>query len=777
MKWSKKNSKSCNSLDFTKGAFLSASFVFYLGFFMASSAKLVSHRLPGITPAARLMDRVGKWIITAGGLSVIVAVFGIFLFVLVESYPLFSPPKYSHAQQIDGGAPILATGLDQYQKVMFTVVETGVDFFDIATGKLIKHAAIDGLDGRRIVSAYWALNNTHLGLGLEDGVVVMARLDFEVVFGNDGTQAVTPFLIVDGQVQLFHSEVASVAYRNDGDGRGTVLGIGKAGELVLASTVQRRGLLGRGKTETFVYDLTDQVVGQAKSVAVSRSGRYVLAGTDRGEVIRWETKRAQSTPQLMQQLHVSGKAITVLEFMLGDVSLLVGDAGGQVSSWMPVRVGEEGNKQRFEKVHTLKGHEAPITVLVASARDKQFLSGDAGGTVAVHHMTSEQTFFTLHHSDASVSALAYAPKLNGFATATQTGALRLFDFYNPHPETTLHTLFGKVWYEGYAQPEYVWQSTGGTDEFEPKMSIVPLLFGTLKGTFYAMLFALPLAVLAAIYTSEFASPTVRNWVKPIVELMASLPSVILGFLAGLWLAPLLEKEVVGALLLLPLVPAVVVLCAWGWTFLPEHVTRQIPDHLLLLLLCGITLVALWLSFVFGPVFEAVVFGGHFQKWLLATSDTRYDQRNCLVVGFAMGFAVVPIIYTICEDALSSVPSHLRAGSLALGATPWQTAMRVVLPTASPGIFSATMIGFGRAVGETMIVLMATGNTPIMDGSIFNGMRTLSANIAVEIPEAPHEGTLYRVLFLTGLLLATLTFLVNTVAEVVRQRLRERYSRI
>ena len=195
------------------------------------------------------------------------------------------------------------------------------------------------------------------------------------------------------------------------------------------------------------------------------------------------------------------------------------------------------------------------------------------------------------------------------------------------------------------------------------------------------------------------------------------------------------------------------------------------------MLSGIALLALYLSFALGPVAESLLFGGNFQSWLLGTTGTRYDQRNCLVVGFAMGFAVVPIIYTICEDAMSSVPQHLRAGSLALGATPWQTAIRVVLPTASPGIFSATMIGFGRAVGETMIVLMATGNTPILDWTIFNGMRTMSANIAVEIPEAPHEGTLYRVLFLTGVLLAAITFLVNTLAEVVRQRLREKYSRI
>ena len=131
----------------------------------------------------------------------------------------------------------------------------------------------------------------------------------------------------------------------------------------------------------------------------------------------------------------------------------------------------------------------------------------------------------------------------------------------------------------------------------------------------------------------------------------------------------------------------------------------------------------------------------------------------------MGFAVIPIIFTISEDALSSVPEHLKAASLALGASPWQTAVRVILPTASAGIFSALMVGFGRAVGETMIVLMATGNTPVLDWSIFNGMRTLAANIAVEIPEAPQGGTLYRVLFLAALLLFLVTFLVNTLAEV------------
>jgi phosphate transport system permease protein len=151
----------------------------------------------------------------------------------------------------------------------------------------------------------------------------------------------------------------------------------------------------------------------------------------------------------------------------------------------------------------------------------------------------------------------------------------------------------------------------------------------------------------------------------------------------------------------------------------------------------------------------------------------YVQRNALVVGFVMGFAIIPIIYTISEDALSSVPAHLRAASLGAGATPWQTAFRIVVPTAMSGLFSALMVGLGRAVGETMIVLMAAGNTPVMDWNVFNGFRTLSANIAVELPEAVRNSTHYRTLFLAALVLFALTFVVNTAAEIVRQRFRKR----
>jgi phosphate transport system permease protein len=177
----------------------------------------------------------------------------------------------------------------------------------------------------------------------------------------------------------------------------------------------------------------------------------------------------------------------------------------------------------------------------------------------------------------------------------------------------------------------------------------------------------------------------------------------------------------------------------------------------------------------GPL-EQWLFAGDLQRFLFTDWGMRYDQRNSLVVGLALGFAVIPVIFTIAEDACSAVPRNLVTASRALGATRWQTAVRLVAPAASPGLFAAVMLGLGRAVGETMIVLMAAGNTPLLDLSPFNGMRTMSAAIAVEIPEAPVDGTLFRVLFLTGTLLFVFTLLLTTVADLVGDRLRRRYAR-
>ena len=357
----------------------------------------------------------------------------------------------------------------------------------------------------------------------------------------------------------------------------------------------------------------------------------------------------------------------------------------------------------------------------------------------------------------------------------EDGGTEFWLIRNPHPEISWEVLWGKVWYESRSGPEYIWQSSSASSEFEPKFSLTPLAFGTLKAAFYAMLFAMPLGIMGAIYTAYFMAPRMRNLVKPTIEVMAALPTVVLGFIAGLWFAPFVETHLPAVFLILILLPLSILTAAWLWERLPGAFRNRVPEGWEAALLIPVILLAVSLAVGVSQPLEILCFGGNLPQWLHETFGISYDQRNSLVVGVAIGFAVIPIIFSISEDAIYGVPRSLTTGSLALGATPWQTMLRVILLTASPGIFSAIMIGLGRAVGETMIVVMATGNTAIMEMNIFQGFRALSANIAVEMPEAEVASTHYRILFLAALVLFVVTFAFNTLAELVRQRLRSKYS--
>jgi phosphate transport system permease protein len=224
-----------------------------------------------------------------------------------------------------------------------------------------------------------------------------------------------------------------------------------------------------------------------------------------------------------------------------------------------------------------------------------------------------------------------------------------------------------------------------------------------------------------------------------------------------------------------MMPVGVLLFGFCWSRLPDSLRLRVPDGWHAVLMITVVMFIAWSCVAASGNLELLFFGGDMRSWLTYDLGISYDQRNAMVVGVAMGFAVVPTIFSIAEDAIFSVPKSLSYGSLALGATPWQTLVGVVIPTASPGIFSALMIGMGRAVGETMIVLMATGNTPVMDANIFEGMRTLAANIAVEIGETEVDSSHYRVLFLAAFVLFLFTFVVNTIAEIVRQSLSKKYG--
>lgn len=269
-------------------------------------------------------------------------------------------------------------------------------------------------------------------------------------------------------------------------------------------------------------------------------------------------------------------------------------------------------------------------------------------------------------------------------------------FTNPElaKETDLGRMFlPQVWRAG-RPASFVWQPVGNV----PKYSMIPLLVGTVKVTLVAMLVAAPIGVAAALFTSEFAPRRLKEILKPTIELLAGIPSVVLGFFA-------------------------------------------------------LMVMATWLQSLFGFSY----------------------RLNAVVAGLGLALTIVPVVFTVSEDALAAVPRSYREASLALGATRWETAFRVVLPAAAPGVLAAIVLGFGRAIGETMIVLMASGNAAITSWSFGESVRTLPATIAAEMGEVVFGGTHYAVLFFLGVELFVFTFVLNGLAAWAVRRLVRRMS--
>jgi phosphate transport system permease protein len=721
----------------------------------------------------KLLDRLAAVTITVGGLFIIVAVLFIFLFIFGETLPLFRPARGQPRGAVNlaavpdhtGGKP-LAIGTDEYQIYLYELLPDGrFVFFRLADGSLAKTFPLPSLAGATVVAASRSLTGDYFGAGTADGRVALAQVRFRPRYEEQKLVDLEIEVRERGSFEMDPARrpVRDVSYQEH-EGRraaAAVLGDDEIAVVRIDESEQER---------------RETLSTEGERITHARLARTegLVASTEKGNLHYWDLG---SDFRKAEVKHVSDEPITALEYALGANSLLVGGAKGGLAAWIRVRVRDEDENLSLVRAHTFEGQGTAIEAIGRSTRDKSFVTAGRDGSLVLRHVTSERTLLQFPALGQAVETVLITPKSDGIIATRADGNLLRFDVSNPHPEVSWRALFGKVQYEGYARPEYVWQSTGATDDFEAKFSLIPLVFGTIKGTFYALLFAIPLAVMGALYTSQFMHPSLKAKVKPLVEIMAALPSVVVGFIAGLWLAGRVERNVVPVLLMIVLMPLFGTAGVLLWDRIPRGLRGRLRPGMEMALIVPLLLLGGLAAYGLGPAAEAGLFRGDFQLWLKAALNLVYDQRNCLVVGIAMGFAVIPIIFTIAEDAFTSVPQHLTAASLALGASRWQTAIRVVLPTASPGIFSAVMIGFGRAVGETMIVLMATGNTPVLDWSVFNGMRTLSANIAVEIPEAPYGGTLYRTLFLAGLVLFLMTFLVNTLAELVRQRLRERYKAI
>ncbi len=731
-------------------------------------------------------DVVARYAITVGGIGVILAVVLIFFYLLFVVVPLFKP---AHIEEVASyrlappsiGDETLHLAMEEQAEIGVRFTRSGLaQFFFTHSGAVLAEQSIPLPPETTVTSfASGAPHSAVVAFGLSNGTAILVRHVYQVSFPND-KRVITPRLDYPlGEAPLI-IDTASRPLR--------LLTVQSNEEQTSfgAVTEDNRLLFTHFSTEESFLDDEEGVQERSSTEleGLPENTRYLLLDPDQQHLYTANKGGALSIfdlsdkqqPNLDQRLPsvTEGAEITAMKLLTGGISLMIGSSDGRISQWFPVR--DESGKFVFTHIRDFEAQTAPITALAPEFNRKGFLATDSSGKLAIYHATAHRTLLVKQIGQNTLEQLAIGPRANALLGEDSNGNVHFLRIDNEHPEISFSSLWGKVWYESYGEPDYVWQSSSSSDDFEPKFSLTPITFGTLKAAFYAMLIALPLAVLGAIFTAQFMAPRMRQIVKPTIEIMEALPTVIIGFLAGLWLAPVLETHLPGTFALLIILPVGILLFAYIWTHLvPGSIRHKIPDNWEAALLLPVVLFLSWFSFAISPTLENLLFDGNMVQWLTHELGIAFDQRNSLVVGIAMGFAVIPTIFSMAEDALFGVPKHLIRGSLALGATPWQTLVRVILLTASPGIFAAVMIGLGRAVGETMIVLMATGNTPIMDFSIFQGMRTLSANIAVEMPEAEVASTHYRVLFLAALVLFTLTFIFNTLAEVVRQRLRKKYS--
>ncbi len=736
-----------------------------------------------------LKDLIARYGVVVGGLGVIFAIALIFFYLLYVVYPLFVSATAQSVNQYD--VPELAAGktmlleIEEQNEVAARFAENGqVIFFAVATGKTVLTETVKIPEGSKIVSfAKGSPNNEGAVIyGLSDGKAVVVKHQYKVTYPNN-IRLITPSISYPmGETPLIIDETGAPLEKvavKIGDKASTI--VVKTAEwaqskskIRLSHFEKAQSLFSDEATVTRTDSVLDYSAENVTDILIDKEERNLYILTNNGQLGLFDIVN-KAAPALVYEQHIieAGQTITSSAFLNGDLSLMVGDSSGLVLQWSKVR--DTLNNFAMQKIRAFKVSDKAVVSINTEQRRKGFMTVDADGILGIYHSTSEREMIKEQLVNSKPVVAAISPRANAVLVQSMDGKINYWTVDNKHPEVSLRSLWQEVWYESYPKPDYVWQSSSANSDFEPKYSLTPLVFGTLKAAFYAMLVAMPLALMGAIYTAYFMTPKMRQYVKPSIELMGALPTVILGFLAGLWLAPIIEEYLAGLFALFMLVPLGVMLFAYAWQYMPKTMLEKIPEGWEAAILIPVIILSAWFAFTVSVPLEAFLFNGTLRDWFKTEYGIGYDQRNSLVVGIAMGFAVIPTIFSIAEDAIFSVPKHLTVGSLALGATTWQTMTKVVLLTASPGIFSAVMIGLGRAVGETMIVLMATGNTPVMDLSVFQGLRTLAANIAVEMPESAVDSTHYRVLFLAALVLFMFTFVFNTLAEIIRQRLREKYS--
>ncbi|MDH5670104.1 MAG: hypothetical protein OEY86_19055, partial [Nitrospira sp.] len=454
-----------------------------------------------------LTDWSTRSVITAGGIGIIACILGMCVFLVKEVIPLFQQPEATLNAPItltpsqDPASSVAIVGVDEHRELAY-----------VLRGDMLEFVRLRGDDSRQpelspqplfhnqaITAATRALGKGHyLALGTEDGHVLPVAIEFDQEF-NDGERSISPLVTVGEPISASPTPQAilNMAYQRE-ESTVRIAALLQDGHLWLTTSEQTVGPDGVGDASITQVDLTAQVSGRITALSLGSHAEALVVGTGEGRLYHFDI-REPDQPVLVgnSQGSDTGEAITALTYLMGDQAFVVGGAAGKVTVWMPVREHPNSNVTEMKEVHRFSPHANEVTDITISQRDKGFVTVDAAGEMRLHHSTSEQTLLYLDSGQGTSRSVYFTPKADGLIGLTDSGRLIHYDVRNPHPEITWRTLFLPVWYESYDQPDLVWQSSSGSDDFEPKFSLTPLIFGTVKGTIYALLLAVPLAVLAA----------------------------------------------------------------------------------------------------------------------------------------------------------------------------------------------------------------------------------------------------------------------------------------
>jgi phosphate transport system permease protein len=609
-----------------------------------------------------LKDRIARYGVAAGGVGVIFSILLIFFYLFVVVAPLAEAPEMDEAAvyALQAESPVIYLAMEEQAEIGAVFEQNGsIRFISTSDGSLIKRVQLPVPKGVKVVSFSAARPTSGVvALGLSNGQALVVRHRYKVSFPNDQRviipQVDYPLGTALVDVAEDRSELLKVAIQEEESF--TLVGWSGGGMLSVVRASLQESLLEDEATFEFEHSsgYTDLEDIQALLVDPVQSNLYVIS---RDGNLAWFNISDLSHARLAEQLSITAPGVKVLESTLlsGGASIMVASDDGVINQWFSVRDAE--GARHLQKIRSFEDAGA-LQVLVPEHSRKGFYIADNDGNVSAFHATANQLLLKESIADIPIVQLAIAPRANALWALDDDSHLHFWHIKNEYPELSWSSLWSKVWYEGYDQPEYIWQSSAASNDFEPKFSLTPLTFGTLKAAFYAMLFAIPLSIMGAIFTAYFMAPKMRQVVKPTIEIMEALPTVILGFLAGLWLAPLIENHLPGLFALLVLMPMVVLLAAFLWSRLPVTLRQHIPDGWEAALLVPVLIGAGALSLGLSPQLEQWLFAGDMPGWLQREMGIGFDQRNSLVVGMAMGFAVIPTIFSIAEDAVFSVPKSV-----------------------------------------------------------------------------------------------------------------------